>query len=95
MYKEEEVVFYNNGIKLAGTLTIPEKKGRHPAIVMKAGSGPLNRDQEYLGFKTFKIIANHFAQQGIASLRYDSRGVGGSTPYMMKMLCQSPCTFSN
>ncbi len=79
MYNEEEVVFTNGDIKLAGTLTLPESKGRHPAIVMITGSGPLNRDEEYLGFKPFKVIANHFTQQGIATLRYDSRGVGGST----------------
>jgi pimeloyl-ACP methyl ester carboxylesterase len=79
MYIEEEVVFFNGDIKLAGTLTLPDKKGRHPAIVMKTGSGPLNRDEEYLGFKPFKILADYFTRQGIATLRYDSRGVGGST----------------
>ncbi len=79
MYTEEEVVFTNSNIKLAGTLTLPYAKGRHPAIIMITGSGPLNRDEEYLGFKPFKVIADHFTQQGIATLRYDSRGVGGST----------------
>ncbi len=79
MYTEEEVVFTNGDTRLAGTLTLPDKRGGHPAIVMKAGSGPLNRDEEYLGFKPFKIIADHFTRQGIATLRYDSRGVGGST----------------
>jgi dipeptidyl aminopeptidase/acylaminoacyl peptidase len=79
MYTEEEVVFSNGEIKLAGTLTLPDKKGKHPAIIMITGSGPLNRDEEYLGFKPFKVIADHFTQQGIATLRYDSRGVGGST----------------
>jgi alpha/beta superfamily hydrolase len=79
MHTEEDVVFTNGNIKLAGTLTIPKIEGRHPAIVMITGSGPLNRDEEYLGFKIFKKIADHFTQQGIATLRYDSRGVGGST----------------
>ena len=79
MYTEEEVVFTNANIKLSGTLTLPDKRGGHPAIVMKAGSGPVNRDEEYLGFKPFKVIADHFTRQGITALRYDSRGVGGST----------------
>lgn len=72
------MAFYNDDIRLSGTLTLPEKGGRHPAIVMITGSGPLNRDEEYLGFKPFKLIAEHFTQQGISTLRYDSRGVGGS-----------------
>jgi pimeloyl-ACP methyl ester carboxylesterase len=79
MYTEEEVVFTNGNIKLAGSLTLPDNRGRHPAVVMLSGSGPLNRDEEYLGFRPFKVIADHFTQQGIATLRYDSRGVGGST----------------
>jgi len=79
MYTEEEVVFTNVDIKLSGTLTLPETRGGHPAIVMKAGSGPVNQDEEYLGFKPFKVIADYFTRQGIATLRYDSRGVGGST----------------
>lgn len=33
MYAEEEVVFSNDDIKLAGTLTLPDNKGRHPAIL--------------------------------------------------------------
>ena len=79
MYKEEEVIFNNGNIRLAGTLTIPNKDGKHPAVVMITGSGPLNRDEEYMGMKPFKIIADHFTKKGIAVLRYDSRGVGGST----------------
>jgi len=80
-YKEEEVVFTNtnNDITLAGTLTLPEKSGRHPAVVMLTGSGPVNRDEEAFGMKPFRIIADHFTRKGIAVLRYDSRGVGGST----------------
>jgi len=79
MYKEEEIVFYNGDIKLVGTLTLPKNKGRHPAIVMITGSGPLNRDEELFEFKSFEIIADHFTRHGIATLRYDSRGVGAST----------------
>ena len=51
MCTEEEVVFTNGDTRLAGTLTLPDTTGGHPAIVMKAGSGPINRDEEYLGFK--------------------------------------------
>lgn len=78
MSTEEEVLFTNGNIKLAGTLTLPDNKGKHPAIVMITGSGPLNRDREYMGMKPFKIIADDFTQIGIAVLRYDSTGVTGS-----------------
>lgn len=78
-YKKEEVVFYNDSIKLEGTLTLPPTKGPHPAVVMITGSGPQNRDEELFGFKPFKIIADDFTRKGIAVLRYDDRGVGGSS----------------
>jgi uncharacterized protein len=78
-YKKEEVVFYDDSIKFAGTLTLPPTKGPHPAVVMITGSGAQNRDEELFGFKPFKIIADHFTRRGIAVLRYDDRGVGGST----------------
>ncbi len=83
-YKQEEVVFHNDTIKLTGTLTLPQTKGPHPAVVMITGSGPQNRDEELLGFKVFKVIADHFTRNGIAVLRYDDRGVGGSTGNVME-----------
>jgi dienelactone hydrolase len=78
-YKKEEVAFYDDSIKLAGTLTLPETAGPHPAVVMITGSGPQNRDEELFGMKPFKIIADYFTRNGIAVLRCDDRGVGGST----------------
>lgn len=77
-YTEEEVVFSNNDVTLAGTLTLPLTSKHHPAVVLLHGSGPLNRDQEIFGMKPFWIIADHLTRKGIAVLRYDSRGVGGS-----------------
>jgi dipeptidyl aminopeptidase/acylaminoacyl peptidase len=78
-YNSEEVTFTNGDIKLAGTLTIPKTEGKHPAVVMITGSGPQNRDEELFGFKPFKIIADYLTKNGIAVLRCDDRGVGGST----------------
>jgi pimeloyl-ACP methyl ester carboxylesterase len=78
-YREEEVEFSNGEIRLAGTLTIPEGAGPFPAAVMITGSGPQNRDEELFGFKPFRIIADHLTRAGIAVLRYDDRGVGGSS----------------
>ncbi len=79
MFKEEEVTFKNGDISFAGTLSIPPKKGKHPAVVMITGSGPQNRDENVAGFKIFKLIADYLTAGGIAVLRYDDRGVGKST----------------
>jgi len=77
-YKEEEVSFTNGNESFSGTLTIPFKEGRHPAVVMITGSGPQERNEEILGFKIFGIIADHLTKNGIAVLRYDDRNMGKS-----------------
>ena len=79
-YVEQEVVFENMkaGIKLAGTLTLPDTNGVYPAVVLISGSGPQDRNQEITGHKPFLVIADHLTRQGIAVLRYDDRGVAGS-----------------
>lgn len=69
---------------MAGTLTIPDSAGPHPAVVLITGSGPRNRDEEFFGFKVFGVIADHLTRNGIAVLRYDDRGVGGSTGDVFK-----------
>jgi len=79
IFKEEEVTFKNGDITFAGTLSIPPKSGKHPAVVMITGSGPQNRDESVAGFKIFKVIADYLTTNGIAVLRYDDRGVGKST----------------
>lgn len=80
-YYEEKVTFENKaaGITLAGTLTLPSKKGKFPVVVLVSGSGPQNRDEELLGHKPFLVLADHLTRQGIGVLRYDDRGVGEST----------------
>lgn len=79
-YTEREVTFLNSrqDISLAGTLTIPEGKGPFPAAVLVTGSGSQNRNEELLGHKPFLVLADHLARNGIAVLRYDDRGIGGS-----------------
>jgi len=77
-YDEEEVTFQNGDIKFTGTLTLPRKKGKHPAVIMITGSGPQNRYEELFGWKVFQGIADHFTRSGMAVLLYDDRGMGGS-----------------
>ncbi|MCU0384654.1 MAG: alpha/beta fold hydrolase [Flavihumibacter sp.] len=80
-YHSEEVVFENKkaGIQLAGTLSLPNKEGSFPAVILISGSGPQNRDEEILGHKPFLVLADYLTKKGIAVLRYDDRGVGAST----------------
>jgi pimeloyl-ACP methyl ester carboxylesterase len=78
-YNEEEIQFNNGNMTFAGTLTTPKTRSRHPALILITGSGPENRDEEIVGFKPFRILADHLTRHGIAVLRYDDRGVGGST----------------
>jgi len=67
------------GVKFAGTLTIPKGKGPFPAAVLITGSGAHDRNESLLGHRPFLVIADHLTRNGVAVLRYDDRGVGGST----------------
>ena len=75
----EEVTFTNGDVQLAGTLSWPDGRGPHPAVVLLSMAGAQTRDAESHSFKIFKVLADHLTQNGIAVLRYDDRGVGGST----------------
>lgn len=79
-YRVEEVTFPNDraGITLSGTLTLPQGEGPFPAVVLVSGSGPQNRDEELMGHRPFRVLADGLTRAGIAVLRYDDRGVGGS-----------------
>lgn len=68
-----------NAVHLEGTLTYPKGEGRYPCVVMVSGSGQQNRDEEIMQHKPFLVLADYLASRGIAMLRYDDRGVGGST----------------
>ncbi len=65
-------------VKLAGTLTAPKGKGPHPAVLLITGSGSQDRDETIFGHKPFFVIADYLTRRGIAVLRVDDRGVGGS-----------------
>lgn len=68
------------GFSLAGTLTMPQGVGRlrHPAVVLVAGSGSVDRDEVVADIPIFAQIARALAEEGFVVLRYDKRGVGQS-----------------
>jgi pimeloyl-ACP methyl ester carboxylesterase len=77
-YSQEDVVFSNPAanIELAGTLTKPKGPGPFPAVLLIAGSGPQNRNEEVAGHKIFLVLADDLTRRGIAVLRVDKRGIG-------------------
>jgi len=68
--REEAVQFSCAAAKLSGSLYLPAGKAPYPAVVLFHGSGAQSRDL---------FTAHWFAEQGIAALAYDKRGVGDST----------------
>lgn len=80
-YKEIEVAYENTpaGVKLAGSLTVPPGEGPHPVALLITGSGAQDRDETIFDHKPFLVLADFLTRRGIAVLRVDDRGVGGST----------------
>lgn len=70
---------YDPDVKLAGTLTLPKGEGPFPLVIPISGSGPQDRDETIYGHKPFFVLADHLAKHGIATFRYDERGIGKST----------------
>lgn len=80
-YYSEEVTFLNkkDNISLSGTLTLPQRKGKFPVVILISGSGPQNRDEELMGHKPFLVLSDHLTRNGMAVLRFDDRGCYQST----------------
>jgi pimeloyl-ACP methyl ester carboxylesterase len=81
-YLSEEVEYENAqhpGVHLAGTLTRPRGPGPFPAVLLITGSGAQDRDETVFGHKPFLVLADDLTRRGIAVLRVDDRGVGGSS----------------
>ena len=80
-YVEEEVTYQNakDAATLAGTLTLPSARGVFPAVILISGSGQEDRDESVYGHRPFLVLADYLTRRGIAVLRVDDRGVGGST----------------
>ncbi len=78
-WEEFDIIVSVSDESIGGSLLIPKNLKSNSLVVMSSGSGPQDRDETLFGFKIFKLIAEHLADQGIASFRYDDRGVGEST----------------
>lgn len=74
-----DLIIKTGDTQIGGTLTVPAKPEISALVILLSGSGDQDRDETLEGFKIMKIMAEHLASQGIASFRYDDRGVGEST----------------
>jgi pimeloyl-ACP methyl ester carboxylesterase len=81
-FKESPAILKINTDQLYGTLTIPDLSKKCPVALIIAGSGPTERNGNNPMMKnnSLKMLAEALAKNGIASLRYDKRGVGESKP---------------
>jgi uncharacterized protein len=79
-YDEQDVSYRNekDNIKIAGTLTVPRGGGKYPAVLLITGSGPQDRNETIAGHRPFLVLADHLTRNGIAVLRVDDRGTGGT-----------------
>lgn len=85
---DEDVRITSNGFALAGTMSRPAgskppaKGDKNPprlgAVILVAGSGPVDRDETVAGISVFAQLANAIADAGFLAVRYDKRGVGQS-----------------
>lgn len=76
--REVRIVSQADGIALAGTLCLPERKTRAPAVLLLGVAGPNDRDLNFAGHRAFAVLADHLCRTGFATLRLDDRGVDGS-----------------
>ena len=75
---EQEVEIVSGDLTLSGSLTLPDAP--KAIVVFAHGSGPLDRDENSPGgqLNVFNALAADLAAAGIASLRFDKRGIGAS-----------------
>lgn len=78
--QEEAVSLALENGTLKGTLLIPKSEEKIPVALIIAGSGPTDRNGNNMMMTNnhLKLLAEGLAEKGIASLRYDKRGIGES-----------------
>lgn len=78
--RTEEVSFLSEGTKLAGTLAVPAADGPVAAVLMLPGSGETDRNDNAraVAINVFPPLVQALGALGLATFRYDKRGVGDS-----------------
>jgi len=70
-FHESDVTLGSGPLAVPGTLSLPRRPGTHPAVVLLAGSGVLDRDETIGRNKPLKDLAWGLATRGVAVLRFD------------------------
>ncbi|PXY39490.1 alpha/beta hydrolase [Flavobacterium cheongpyeongense] len=80
IFKESPIILKINTDQLYGTLTTPDLPKKYPVALIISGSGPTDRNGNNPMMKnnSLKMLAEALAKNGIASLRFDKRGIGES-----------------
>jgi pimeloyl-ACP methyl ester carboxylesterase len=75
-----DLTFTAGSATLAGTLCVAELVEPGPVILLLSGSGPIDRDSNMkkLAIGVTGRFADHLSGAGLATFRYDKRGVGES-----------------
>ena len=83
---EAEIVLDTPTGKIAGSLLLPAAAGPVPVALIIGGSGPTDRDGNSSMIPgrndSLRLLAQALARAGIASVRYDKRGIGASAQAM-------------
>jgi pimeloyl-ACP methyl ester carboxylesterase len=86
MAADESLQMKTAGGTLYGTLLVPASAKPLPVVLFIAGSGPTDRNGNSRMLpapnNSLKLLAEGLAAHGIASLRYDKRGIGESKDAM-------------
>ena len=80
-FPEENIQVPVEGGNLHGTIMLPESGEDLTLAIIVAGSGPTDRNGNTVGAaenNSLKMVAEALAENGIASFRYDKRGIAAS-----------------
>lgn len=81
-YHHKEMTIKKDSVTIGGTLTWPKDTKSSHLVIMIFGSGQQDRDgtmTPVTNFKPYATLAGSLSTNGIATFRYDDRGVGKST----------------
>lgn len=79
-YVETQITLQTKNGDIYGTLTTPKEFSKIPVALIIAGSGPTDRNgnNPYMKNNSLQKLAYELSKKGIATLRYDKRGIAGS-----------------
>jgi pimeloyl-ACP methyl ester carboxylesterase len=85
-FVESPITLHTYTGSILGTITVPQSFTKGPVVLIIAGSGPTDRNGNNPMMKNNSLLqmAHSLAQAGIASLRFDKRGIAGSQSAMIK-----------